>query len=128
MKPGNILKGFLAFVITLIILELFLRWSGTSSAAFVIDDDNLGRVLRPNTNIILVNEGFFMGRVNRGGYLGPYYPEEKPSQTVRIALIGDSFVAGLQLFGRYHFRTIMEQSLKDSLSDSVQVLNFAGSN
>lgn len=124
MKPGNILKAFLAFVITLIILELFLRWSGTSTPAFATDDDILGRVLKPNTDIIELNEGFFIGRVNQGGYLGPYYPEKKPSHTIRIALVGDSFVAGLNLFEKYHFRTIMEQRLKDSFSDSIQVLNF----
>jgi hypothetical protein len=124
MKPSNILKAFLAFVIALIILELFLRWSGTSRPAFVADNEILGRILKPNANIIELNEGFFMGRVNQGGYLGPYYPEKKPRHTIRIALVGDSFVAGLNLFEKYHFRTWMEERLKDSFSDSIQVLNF----
>ena len=92
--------------------------------ALVTDDDSLGRILKPNTDILLVNEGFYMGRVNQGGYLGPYFPESKPDRVIRIALVGDSYVAGFQVFDRHHFRTIMQERLQRLVPDSVQVLNF----
>jgi hypothetical protein len=124
MKVMVFFKILFSFVITITVIELFLRWSGTSTPALVTDDDTLGRILRPDTDVILLNEGFYMGRVNQGGYLGRYYPPLKPAHTIRIALVGDSYVAGFHLFEKYHFRTIMEKRLQELEPDSVQVLNF----
>lgn len=120
----KIVQIILSFVITIAAIEVFLRWTGTSMPALVADDESLGRILRPNTDIFLLNEGFYIGRVNQGGYLGHYYPPEKPAQSIRIALIGDSYVAGFHLFERYHFGTILENRLRELVPDSIQVLNF----
>ena len=65
-----------------------------------------------------------MTEVNTFGYLGPGYPAEKPANTIRIALIGDSYVAGLQLFERHHFRARLERELSAATGERIEVLNF----
>jgi lysophospholipase L1-like esterase len=107
----------------MVLLELFLRFSGTSIPSFVQDDARFGRVLRPNAPLLFVNEGFHLGDVNRWGYLGPGYPPKKPPGTFRIALLGDSFVEGFQLFDRHHVRSLLERDLSRD-GARVEVLNF----
>ena len=111
-------------MLTLILAELFLRWSGTSGPPIVRDDPELGRSLKPNVRYVFVNEGLSMGTINRYGYFGPAYPRTKPDETIRVALLGDSYVAGFQLFDRHHFRSILESSLVSATGRRVEVLNF----
>lgn len=88
-------------------------------------NEKLGRVLRPNVTIFKISEGFGLTQTNKYHYLGPAYPEQKSPNTIRIALIGDSFVEGLQVFERHHFRTLMEKRLGEQLTSlNVEVLNF----
>ncbi|GJM44642.1 MAG: hypothetical protein DHS20C21_14840 [Gemmatimonadota bacterium] len=116
--------GGVALVACLIALELFLRLSGTSIPSFVQDDARFGRVLRPDTPLLFVNEGFYLGDVNHYGYLGPGRPPEKTAGTVRIALLGDSFVEGFQLLDRQHLRSRLERGLNETGDAPVEVLNF----
>jgi hypothetical protein len=125
---GKVLRsatGFgLAFVAAMILLELFVRFSGTSSPTITLDDPSFGRLIRPNFNVVFLNEGFKIGKTNTYGYLGRGYPPEKPPGAVRIALMGDSYVAGNHLFDRHHFGTLMEERLNSLLDREVQVLNL----
>lgn len=104
--------------------EMFLGATEISMPSFVDYYKEVGRTFKPNTDIIAFNEGFYLGKSNEYGYLGPAYPPEKPDSVVRIVLIGDSFVEGMQLFERMHFRSILENELRKLFGDKVQVLNF----
>jgi hypothetical protein len=57
----------------MLLLELFLRFSGTSIPSFVRDDARFGRVLRPDTPLLFVNEGFYLGGLRSIEKLGPGY-------------------------------------------------------
>jgi hypothetical protein len=68
-----------------------------------------------------------MGRINQYGYLGPDYSPEKKAGTLRIALLGDSYVESFQLFRRDQFHSIIENKLSQNLGMPVEVLNFGRS-
>jgi hypothetical protein len=119
-----LLGGLIAFTAGMVFYEAFLRFSGSSSPSIVESDREYGVRLIKDTQFIFVNEGFSLGEVNEYGYLGPGYPPEKPEGVLRIALMGDSYVAGHQLFDRHHYRYHIEKDLRASTGAPVQVLNF----
>lgn len=129
---GRILKygiGFLvAFLVTMLILEGYVYTSGASRKSEVYFNDSFGKAYQPQYDYIWFSEGFSMGSVNEGGYLGPFYTEEKPDSVKRIVLLGDSYVEGFQVFDRNHFRNHLERNLNLVHFDSVEVLNFGRSN
>lgn len=126
---NRIIRASLQFLLTvaagIILLELFFRSAEVSLPSFVQNDDFFGRTLKPHSSIIAFNEGFYLGSVNDHGYLGIPYPPERRDGTVRIALLGDSYVEGFQLFDRDHFGRRMERRLNDGAEGPrYEVLNF----
>jgi hypothetical protein len=113
------------FFIAIIFFEIFLRTTEIMLPSYVYDNPDLGRTQRP---LALVNtvgaEGFYMGRVNKDGYVGRFYNKEKDKNTFRIALIGDSYIEGLQIFERNHFETYLRENLSKLIHKKVEVLNF----
>lgn len=124
----NTIRFTLALSGTLIVLELFVFHAGISRKSEVFFSKDIGKMYTPNYGYTWFSEGFSMGEINKGGYLGPFYKKEKEANIKRVALLGDSYVEGFQVFGRSHFRTILEQQLNSSLIDSIEVLNFGRSN
>lgn len=120
----SILKLSFAFILTMIAIEVFFRFSEVFLPSIVYDDPKLGLLRNPNAQIFSLNEGFGMGIVNEYGYLGPGYPKEKDKNTLRIALLGASIVQGLEIFDRYHFRKLLEDKLSAFTGKKVEVLNF----
>jgi hypothetical protein len=120
----KILKCTGSIVITLLVLEGYLRGTEVILPSYVYDNDVLGRTHKPGALVNEIDEGFYMGRVNDLGYVGPAYSERRQDESLRIALIGDSFVEGYQLFEQYHFRTVLENRLSQQLNRKVKVLNF----
>lgn len=122
------LRFFAAAIITLFLFEIYFQATEISLPSTVQDDSTFGRSFRPNERINLIRESFYMGKVNKYGYLGPAYGIKKPENTIRIALIGDSFVEGIQVADKFHFRNILEQELKAQVNDKlIEVLNFGRS-
>ncbi|MGE4158607.1 MAG: SGNH/GDSL hydrolase family protein [Planctomycetota bacterium] len=61
---------------------------------------------------------------NSHGFRGPEITQNKPPGTVRIALLGDSFVEGLGLPENLHMRTLLESALRSRLPhQSIEVIN-----
>jgi hypothetical protein len=93
--------------------------------SFVYDDVILGRTHRAGSLVHSINaEGFYLGQINAGGYPGKYYPTTRTANSIRIALIGDSYVEGFQLFERDHFSRLLEAHLSTKSSKKIEVLNF----
>jgi hypothetical protein len=66
-------------------------------------------------------------RINKDGLLGPEHSKIKPARTIRIAVVGDSFVEALQVPFENTFTAIMENQLKSCESHSdrrVEVIKF----
>lgn len=122
--------GFtIGFLITLALLELFIQLAEVNALNNEKQDKLLGSRLNPSSNFLYFNEGFSVGKVNEYGYYGPSYPRTKDANVERIALIGDSYVEGVQVFERNHFRNKLENLLNqvNNSSNSYQVLNFGRS-
>lgn len=121
----NIALFIFSFVIGILFFEIFLRTTEIMLPSYVYDNPELGRTQKP---LALVNtvgaEGFYMGRINKFGYVAKAYDKEKNKDVFRIALIGDSYIEGLQIFERDHFETYLRQMLSKSINKKVEVLNF----
>lgn len=124
-KLTNILNTIITVVIGIMIFEVYFRCTEIILPSYVIDDPELGRTHKSNTLVNLVGaEGFYMGKINRYGYPGREYPLEKTSNTFRIALIGDSYIEGFQLFERHHFARLLEKDLNEHSKKKIEILNF----
>jgi len=129
MGVMKIIKKLSFSVISLIcflfIYEGFLQYTELASSSFVYDDDKLGRTFKPGYEIFFTGaEGFYIGSTNQYGYIGKGYQPQKPVSTLRITLLGDSYIEGMQVFERNHFRTKVENNLRNKLNKNVEVLNF----
>jgi len=107
--------------------EIFFNVSEISLPSIVVLDSKLGRDFKPDSKVFLLNEGLFLGEINKGGYIGNYYPKSKPKNTLRIALCGDSYVEGFQISTQYHFGTILKNQLQNLSDRQIEVLNFGRS-
>lgn len=120
----NIFKFTFFFLLTIAVLDIFIRFARIESLAKTEIDPERGKILKPNQYSVYFNEGFYVGKPNIHGFYGPDYPVYKDQNTFRIALLGDSYVAATQLFERYHFRTLLEDSLRKKTGQNVEILNF----
>lgn len=105
-------------------IELFIQTAEIDSTSITKNDPKVGITAKRNKNLILFNEGFYIGNTNNYGYWGPSYNPFKPSDIRRIALMGDSYVEGHQVFERSHFRNLLETKLNARYDIAYQVLNF----
>ncbi|WKN32941.1 hypothetical protein PZB74_06235 [Porifericola rhodea] len=119
---------FVAALLCTVLLELFVRGAEISAVSETDYQEEIGRIIRPNAKIVHYNENFTYSQMNKYGYRGPAYPPVKDSGTLRIALLGDSYVEGFQVLDRHHFRTVLEEELKNAYQyDNIEILNFGRS-
>lgn len=122
------IKNIILFVITLgvmlVVLDLFIKYTGISQVTIFTYDNKLGRVFENNAEYNLLTEGFAMGNINSYGYIGPDYGEDKRDGVLRIALLGDSYIEGFQHFDRNHLRSVIENELKEKYGIDAEVMNF----
>ena len=127
----KLLRKILFFLITLTIIlllgDLYLRVSGIQDPSNNKFNPTLGRIRRENFKYVKLNEGFSINNFNDYSYLGPSYPPEKPDSIIRVALLGDSYVEGFQVFERDHFRSITENKLNTKNTNRFELLNFGRS-
>lgn len=121
------LKSVFLFLLTalstLIVCDLFLSYSGAISKSNSAYYEDIGKGYRPDYEYITFTEGFSITKINGLRYLGPGYPVKKNDSTVRIALLGDSYLSTHHVFDRDHVRSIIENTLiKNNLH--AEVLNF----
>lgn len=126
------IRSIIYFILTsffcTVLIELYIRGTEISAVSETDYDKEIGRVFRPNAKLVYYNENFTYSQINKYGYLGPSYPPKEASGTFRIALLGDSYVEGHQVLERHHFRTILEEKLKEELGyENVEILNFGRS-
>jgi hypothetical protein len=116
---------------SLVLAELVLRLVlGNLAMPMIGSRSGDGRCvqLRPGTSVEYT--GWFL-RVptvhvdaNAFGYRGPAVPREKPGDTLRILLVGDSFTYGMGVEQDQTLSAWMERGLRERLGRRVEVLNF----
>ena len=121
-------------VLALLLAEVGLRVSGFSHFNPYIVDAELGYSLRPNAAGWWLKEGAAYVTINSQGLRDREHTFAKPPDTIRIAVLGDSFAEALQVPMEKTFWTLMQPKVQDcsrahelkagSAGMKVEVLNF----
>ena len=112
-------------VVALLLAEVGLRVSGFSHFNPYIVDRELGYSLRPNAAGWWLKEGATYVSINSQGLRNREHTFAKPPDTIRIAVLGDSFAEAFQVPMEKTFWTVMEQRVHDCTRPlKVEVLNF----
>jgi hypothetical protein len=126
----KILMVLAGVMISLMVVELGLRALHIEYPIFYDYDPQLGYKLRPGTEGYYLSEGKGYVSINRDGLRDREHALAKPANTVRIALLGDSYAEAMQVNQDETFWSIMEKDLNkngDLKGRNVEVINFGQS-
>jgi hypothetical protein len=114
---GNIALAGAALLASLLVCELVLRLLGVSYPVFVWTDRVRGVAHIPGVKSSWVE-------INSDGWRGPEVAREHPAGTLRIALLGDSYIEAFEVpFGKTAGE-VLERRLSALRGTPVEVLNF----
>ena len=125
-----LLSGILlgaSLCIALVVGELSLRLIGFSFPVFYTYDDIVGSAFRPGAEGWHRTEGEAFIRISSSGLRDREHSKAKPSNTIRIAVLGDSMAEALQMPVEATFWSNMERRVKECKvfgGRDVEVLNF----
>jgi len=115
----NILFTIIALLIVFLIAEIFVRVFIPSSDQLWETDQYIGMKLKPN------NEGYWISseyktlvKTNSDGFRDREYSIEKPVDTYRIVVLGDSYTEALQVDFEKTFHELLEQK------ENVEIISF----
>ena len=130
-RPRNLKKklflvlfGLLA---GLVMSEILLRVIGYSYPIFYQADYYRGFALRPDLEGYYQREGGSYVRINSDGLRDREHAKAKPAGTIRIAVLGDSFVEAMHVPVEQTFWSQMEKKLQECNAfpgKKVEVINF----
>lgn len=111
----------------LLTAEVALRISGfTYFSPYMVDAD-LGYSLRPSAEGWWNKEGLSYVKINSQGLHDREHTTAKPPNTIRIAVVGDSFTEALQVPLERSFCSVMERKLQECpqpTNSKIEVLRF----
>lgn len=107
--------------------EIFLRVIGYSYPIFYTADFDRGFALRPGVEGHYQREGASYVSINSDGLRDREHPKPKPADTVRIAVLGDSFAEAMHVPMEQTFWSLLERKLQECNAfpgKQVEVINF----
>jgi hypothetical protein len=110
-----------------IMSEIFLRVIGYSYPIFYTTDYYRGFTLAPGAEGQYQREGASYVRINSDGWRDREHAKTKPPNTVRIAVLGDSFSEAMHLSMEQTFWFLLQQELQQCNAfpgKQVEVINF----
>jgi hypothetical protein len=119
--------ALVSIIIGLVVVELGLRLMGIEYPLFYDYDPYIGNSLRPGVKGYWTSEGRGYVSINNDGLRDHEHPIVHPANTLRIAVLGDSFTEAMQVNEQETFWAIMGRELKgcDNLRGrKVEVINF----
>lgn len=124
---AKLLLMVLGFVSGSIAAEIALRVVGYSYSEFYSLDQSRGYGLRPNAQGWYRKEGEAYVRINSDGLRDREHSITKPENTVRIAVLGDSYPEAFSVPMEEAFWAVMERKLQECDAfpgKKVEVINF----
>jgi hypothetical protein len=124
---ANLALAASGIVIALLMLEIGLRVVGVSHPRFHREDPLLGMSLRPGMSGWYTKEGLAWVEINSQGFRDRERSVQKPPDTLRVAVLGDSFTEALQVPLEDTFASTAERELAGCPGMGgrrVEVLNF----
>ncbi len=108
-----------------ILSEIALRVAGIGFPSFYAPDEYCGSRLRHSTSGVWITEGHGYVSINSHGFRGPQFSLAKPSDVVRIAVLGDSMIEAMQVDHQHTFTAQLQQRLQKAISSEsrVEVIN-----
>ena len=123
----KLLLIFLGFFSGAVVVEIALRLAGYSFPEFYQVDEYRGYALRPGAQGWYRKEGEAYVTINSDGLRDREHTKDKPQNTVRVALVGDSYPEALPVSLESAFWLVMERKLQDCDAASgrtIEVINF----
>ena len=123
----KILLALVGIVVGLVVVEMGLRLMGVQYPLFYDYDPVLGNKLRPGVTGYWTEEGHGYVSINSDGLRDREHPLAHPANTLRIAVLGDSYAEAMQVNADEAFWAIMAKKLQgcDSLRGrQIEVINF----
>jgi hypothetical protein len=127
---AKILLVPIGLIVALVLCEVGLRLAGIGYPHFFKFDPYVGTGLRPGIKGYWLKEGGGYVSINSDGLRDREHAIKKPPNTVRIAVLGDSYTEALQVNQEEDFCSIMEkklQSCKNLRGRDIEVINFGQS-
>lgn len=118
---------FAGFLVAVLVMEVVLITVGYSYPVLYIADDHRGWSLRPGTSGKGTQAGAGWISVNSEGLRDREYAKSKPDNTIRIAVLGDSFTEAQQVALEDTYWSVMEDTLTSChnwIGHNVEVINF----
>jgi hypothetical protein len=130
-RPRNLKKKLLlvtfGLLFGLLMSEIFLRVIGYSYPLFYTTDYYRGFALQPGVEGHYQREGESYVRINSEGLRDREHLKAKPGDTVRVAVLGDSFSEAMHVPMEQTFWSLLERRLQDCNAfpgKKVEVINF----
>jgi hypothetical protein len=130
-RPRNLRKKLLlvtfGLLFGLVMSEIFLRVIGYSYPLFYTTDYYRGFALQPGVKGSYQREGGSYVRINRDGLRDREHAKPKAADTVRIAVLGDSFSEAMHVPMEQTFWFLLERKLQECNAfpgKKVEVINF----
>jgi hypothetical protein len=123
-KVALVLAGV---AIAFLVAEVAVRVSGLARVSLYTWDADRGWGLKPGASGWQREEGAGFVSVNRAGFRGPQWTIAKPPDTLRVAVVGDSFTEAPQVAYDQTFCAVAEHALggcKGLGGRKVQVMDF----
>lgn len=114
-------------VFALLIFEVFLRVVGYTYPVFYQPDEVRGYSLWPGAEGRYRREGAAHVSINSDGLRDREHTKSKPANTLRIAVVGDSYAEAFQVEREKAFWSVLERGLRDCpalAGREVEVINF----
>jgi hypothetical protein len=126
MRRARLLLLLVTVLLCLAVIEIGLRIAGFSYPEFYVVDARRGYALRPSVEGWYRKEGEAYVRINSEGLRDREHNKVKPSNTLRIAVLGDSYTEALQVPFENSFCAVLERKLRECQNDGrdVEVINF----
>jgi hypothetical protein len=124
---AKLILVLLGFLFGAIVAEIALRIVGYAYPEFYTLDQVRGYALRPGAEGWYRKEGEAYIRINHDGFRDRDHALVKPPDTVRIAVLGDSYAEALSVSEGEAFWSVMGKKLQECnafAGKTVEVLNF----
>lgn len=123
----KLLLVLLGFLFGGVIAEIALRIADYSSPEFYALDQSRGYALRPGMEGWYRKEGEAYVRINSDGLRDQDHSIKKPQDTIRIAVLGDSYPEALSVAMDEAFWSVLQRKLQECDAfpgKKIEVLNF----
>lgn len=123
----SILLTLTSILVSVLFAELTLRVAGITYPSLYTSDKNLGAALRPNATGLWRTEGRAYVQINSDGLRDVEHTLAKPVNTLRIAVLGDSFAEAFQIKPKDAFWSVLKDELQSCPAmkgRNIEVINF----